>query len=319
MSDRIKEAFDVLVEEMDEPPTWEELRIPQARPGVPRRLTRPAWVAVAAFVAVILFGAVGIFLTNTPEPASVTVPYVRLDWSQHVEMRCEGMEIVDNGGFENALIEIWGPTSDNMIRVDAIAPDGVVETLITEMDEATGRAVQAWATHESASESVFRVSECTNTTGSESVSMADPPFHPRGGSFPQEFVGFPDRNLDGSPLDLAEALSSNTDTQREDSWRGTPVTVYVLAIEGTDEFGTNDRREERWVDLENQRFERYEIELDIELLGDFAWTIETTERSEVSVRTDLFSTDDLIHTRDITGTDGQEGSAVTTTLKRSSG
>lgn len=313
MSDRVKEAFEALIEEMEEPPTWQEVRVPEAQPRPRRQRPRSAWVAAGAFVAVLLFGAAGIFLTNISEPAAITVPYVQLDWSQQVEMRCEGMEIVDNGGFDNATVEIWGPTADNTFRVDATAPNGAVETLIATTNE-SGRTTQAWASYENEAESVFRVSDCSNSTGTGTVAMSQPPFQPRGGSFPQQFVGFPEQLNDGTSFDLAEAFSSSADSHREDTWRGVPVTVYVSSSESTDEYGAIDRVEERWVDLENRRSERWILESDIELLGHFILTIETISRSDETVAQDFFSTDDLTQTRDLTGLEDNDSSTVNTTL-----
>lgn len=314
MSDRVREAFVALLEEMQEPPAWQDIRVHEARPQpVPRRY-RPIWVAAAAFVAVLAFGVVGILLSNT-EPASVTVPYVQLDWSNQVEMRCDGMDIVDNGGFETATIEIWGPNADNVFRVDATAPDGTVETLVARMNE-TGRPVQAWASIEESSESIFRVTECTTSTGtsSESFSMADPPIYPRPGLFPQEFVGFPFRLADGTPVDLDDFLSASFDSQREDAWRGIPVTVFASSRQFEDEFGENDRTEEIWVDLDNRRYERHLIDYDIEALGHFVLTIETVDRSDASVHPDLFSSDGLTLTHDATGAEDTTEPPVNTTL-----
>jgi len=97
MSDRVREAFMALIEEMEDPPTWQDIRVYEARPRPELRRPRSVWVAAAAFIVVLAFGAIGFLLSST-EPASVTVPYVQLDWSNQVQMRCEGMEIVDNGG-----------------------------------------------------------------------------------------------------------------------------------------------------------------------------------------------------------------------------
>lgn len=314
MSDRVRDAFAALLEEMEEPPAWQDMRVHQARPHSAPRRSRPVWVAGAAFVAVLALGVVGILLSNT-EPASVTVPYVQLEWSNQVEMRCEGMEIVDNGGFDSATIEIWGPNADNVFRVDATAPDGTVETVLVRMDE-TGRTVRAWASIERNSESVFRVTECTRSTGnsSESFSMADPPIHPRPGLFPQEFVGFPFRLANGTPVDLDDFLSASFDSQRDDTWRGIPVTVFTSSSQFEDELGENDRTEEIWVDLDNRRYERHLVDHDIESLGHYELTIETVDRSDASVHPDFFSDEGLTLTHDATGADDTANPPVSTTL-----
>lgn len=265
-----------------------------------------AWVAAAVFVGTLVVGGLTWLLTGSSpvteeDPAETMVSYVRLDWSQEVEMRCEGMETVDNSGFDNAVVEIWGPTSDGIFRVDATAPDGTVETLIARMNE-EGQPLQTWASPEDVSDSVFRISECTSRTGnaSRSVSMADPPIHPRPAVFPRGFVGFPFRLLDGTTVDLADLLGRRSDSERIDTWRGVPVTVFITSDEFTDEYGLNERVEEVWVDLEHRRYERYLLDYNIEKLGHLMLTIETEERSSPTVDQDFFSTDGLTLTHDTT-------------------
>lgn len=80
-----------------------------------------------------------------------------------MEMSCQGMDIEDNGGFDSATIEMWGPTSDNLYRLDATAPDGTVERQILETD-ADGRPVRGWYFApfiDSEEETVFRVTDCS--------------------------------------------------------------------------------------------------------------------------------------------------------------
>lgn len=62
MSDRVRDAFQVLIEQMEEPPTWEEVRVPVARPADFRPNRRPALAFAAAVAAVIAIGVLAVTL-----------------------------------------------------------------------------------------------------------------------------------------------------------------------------------------------------------------------------------------------------------------
>lgn len=64
MSDRVRDAFDVLIEQMEEPPTWEEVRVPVARPADVRPKRRPALAFAAAVATVIAIGVLAVTLLH---------------------------------------------------------------------------------------------------------------------------------------------------------------------------------------------------------------------------------------------------------------
>jgi hypothetical protein len=66
MSDRVRDAFEVLMERMEEPPTWEEVRVPVARPADAHRKRHPALAFVAAAAAVIVIGVLAVTLLKRP-------------------------------------------------------------------------------------------------------------------------------------------------------------------------------------------------------------------------------------------------------------
>lgn len=66
MSDRVRDAFEALIERMEDPPTWEDVSVPAARPREVRRKRRPTLVAVSALVAVIVLGVLTVTLPSQP-------------------------------------------------------------------------------------------------------------------------------------------------------------------------------------------------------------------------------------------------------------
>lgn len=73
MSDRVRDAFGVLMERMEDPPSWEEVRVPVARPEKPR--SRRPFVAMAAAVVVVL--VVGVLAVNLlRRPVAYQLPTV---------------------------------------------------------------------------------------------------------------------------------------------------------------------------------------------------------------------------------------------------
>lgn len=318
MSDRLKDAFEDLIEQMEEPPAWEEITTHQLRPASP---TRPArrWMAFAAGVAAVaVIGLLSALLAGEGRLAADTIPYVRIDWTQEVELRCQGMDIEDNGGFDSATIDIWGPTSDNVYRLDATAPDGKVERQIVEIG-ADGRPIRAWYSLpliNSVDETVFRVADCSEAGpgGTSHYSMAQEPLFPMV-LLHQEFIDLPNARAAQveSPSDLEEFLADGFDDQRAGEWRGQPVTVFSRNSSGVDELGSFTRREELWVDLDNLRAERHVSETDSEVLGRLTVTKEVTDRAEISPGDVSFDRDGLHEIFDRSEIEEQEQEAVTTT------
>lgn len=318
MSNRLKDAFEDLIGRMEEPPSWEEITAHQLRPPSPAGPDRRWMAFVAGVAAVAAIGVLGALLAGEGRLAAETVPYVRIDWTQQVEMRCQGMDIEDNGGFDSATIEIWGPTSDNFYRLDATAPDGTVERQTLETD-GDGRPVRGWyfvPLGDAEKESVFRVSHCGPSSGS--YSMAQTPLFPVSNQH-QEFIRYPDTWPADGPTDLAELLAERYDDQRRGEWRGQPVTVFSRASSGVGELGSSIRREELWVDLENRRAERHMIEVDGEVLGRQTLTREVTDRAEVPSGDVSFDPTGLHETFDRSQIEEEERDVVTTTSIASMG
>lgn len=137
MSERYRAGFERIVGDTPEPPKWEQVSAASVQPAgglVTSTPTRRALVAFAAAVAtLVMSGAVVVSVRGGSAPVvGPTVDYTRLSWSNVVELRCLGMQISDNGGFDQATIEIWGPNAQGLLRVDATAPDGWVERLVLE-------------------------------------------------------------------------------------------------------------------------------------------------------------------------------------------
>jgi hypothetical protein len=215
---------------------------------------------------VLVAGGALIALRGGQDPAqAANVEYVKLEWSQHFELRCLGMEIVDNGGFDEAVIEIWGPNSDNLIRMDTTAPDGTITQVIVEPSATIGEQKMWSSSGKRFNEAGYRVSECVedrngNTT---SFSMADPPDFISGSGY-EPWLPVVRRAPDGTLVDLEEIFSRDA-IVRTDVWRGSPVTVYTSERSGTDEMGDFETNSERWYDTDNQRLEKWTIDSDNEI------------------------------------------------------
>ena len=319
MNERFREGFDRLLEEMPKAPNWEEVSAERTTPIAQSPRNRGPLVALAVgLAAVVMVGAVVGFVSGVfPSAGSDdSLDYVRIAWSQDVEMRCVGMEIVDNGGFDQAVIEIWGPNADGLVRVDATAPDGTVERLIAEVSASErGRVWFAHKTAEFEDQTVFHVSDCTlsSSGGSSSYSMADPPVMPFGFSY-DAYLPIPTVLTDGTTLDLG-ALVVTEATSRPDTWRGIRVTVYERSDSQIDELGTQLSTRAIWFDSEAGRFERAVYFTDSEMLGRLDTMIEVVERGTVPVDAVSFSVEGLFLTREApVASTPDEPSAVTSSI-----
>jgi hypothetical protein len=58
--------------------------------------------------------------------------HVRLRFTQDLTLVCEGMETVDNGGFDNFDMDIWIDHSNGFTRLGIVYPDGSTYDLILE-------------------------------------------------------------------------------------------------------------------------------------------------------------------------------------------
>lgn len=284
MSDRLRDGFEDLIENMEAPPSWEEITAHRLRPTATRPPGRRWMALVGGVVAVAAIGLLAGLIGGEEARVAPTIPYVRIQWTQQVEMRCQGMEIEDNGGFDSATIEIWGPTSDNLYRLDATAPDGTLERQILELGP-NNRPIRAWYSLPRIAgqeEAVFRVSACSEDAARShsSYSMADPPLFPMT-FLHEEFVRLPvARTAEGdSPSELDEFLTDRFDERRRDDWRGQTVTVYSRQRSGVNELGSFTETEELWVDLDERRAERHLSEGDSEVLGSLSLTREVIHRA----------------------------------------
>lgn len=300
MNDKYRDGFERLLSDMDAAPSWRQVSTqrvaPTPAPTRAQRQGRGLLVAGAAIVATILvIGAVVLIPGGGLSPvAADTIDYVKLSWSQEVEMRCVDMEIVDNDGFDSATIEIWGPNADGLVRVDVTAPDGTVDRLIadyTPENLTEGRVWRAFAgsaTHRDRM-SAYQITECVEefSGGSNCHILAE-------SSLTADlyhlgfFTAIPDTTLDGAPWDFMADLTDRSNTLRSDQWRGIPVTVFALADIGDDpEIGTVESISEIWLDAATGRYERTTEFHDAERLGTLATKFEVVERATVPALSQL--------------------------------
>lgn len=74
MSERVKDAFEVLMERMEDPPTWDEVRVPIARPPRTDRKQRSILVAAASAVAAVIVGIVALNVLSQPVTYQLPTP-----------------------------------------------------------------------------------------------------------------------------------------------------------------------------------------------------------------------------------------------------
>jgi hypothetical protein len=133
--DRFREVFSRITAETPDAPAFSDLETHQATPAAPMRF-KPWMAATAAAVLVLvvvgLFGLLGGGGPDLAAPDEDTIDYVRLEYSATVNAVCGGGEINDNGGFDQATIEIWGPNSNDLTLMVLTFPDGSTERTIVE-------------------------------------------------------------------------------------------------------------------------------------------------------------------------------------------
>lgn len=229
--DRFKESFRRIVSESPEPPEFSDLELHELTPRP--ALTFKPWMAAvgaAAFV-MILVGAFGLLGGGGPDLASPDddglIDYIKLDYSASVEPVCEGGEIIDNGGFDEAIIEIWGPNSDDLILMVSTFPDGSTERMVVEGDPYQPK--RAWGINPSSfeEETRFMVVSCKTTEESpgtvttKSNHLLDPPYYP--GFLPAEFLG-----PHGDYETWEDAYADPIFVKGAREWRGFEVIEYRL-------------------------------------------------------------------------------------------
>jgi len=319
MDEQFQDGFERMLADMPDGPTWEQVSSHQViTKPVPTR-SRGMLIAAAAFiVTIVVVGAVVLVFDGGPDPvapvAAATVDHVEISWAQNVELRCVGMEKVDNGGYEIAKIEIWGPNTDGFVRVDATAPDGTVERVITTHAPDRGSGRQVWSSPGlDRGDTVFRVAGCSTETpdGSSHYSMSDPPISPSGHRF-GAFISIPTHLPNGSPFNL-EAGQAVGEPIGDDVWRGVPVKVFMNSAAGIDELGAYGSNSEIWVDVIGRRYEVARYLSDHEVLGTVVTSIEAMERGTVPTDSVSFSTEGLNLTLDIPPMSSGDTASVTTT------
>jgi hypothetical protein len=192
--ERFREVFRRITAETPDAPAFSDLETHRAKPATPVRL-KPWMAAVGAAVLVlVVVGAFGLLGGGGPDlaaPDEGTIDYVKLEYSATVNPVCEGGEIIDNGGFDEATIEIWGPNSDDLTLMVATFPDGSMERTITEGDPFDPE--RAWGIDPAVfeEETGFRSVQCSNASsdGIETFGFLNPPYRP--GFVPITFLGPP--------------------------------------------------------------------------------------------------------------------------------
>jgi hypothetical protein len=124
------------------------------------------WMAVAAvFIVMALFspllflnrsqsGSVPGGITSPAVPDDVTLAavgfefanpeHVRLQFTQTLTLSCDGLETIDNGGFDNFTLDLWIDNPGGFTRFSIVYPDGSTYDLIykgppNEWEQAWGR------------------------------------------------------------------------------------------------------------------------------------------------------------------------------------
>lgn len=150
MIDRLHSTFRNLIDNMPEPPTWDEVSSPtigvSGAPVSRRPSSLGIWAAVAAAAVVLVtFASVTLLrLAADRPPADGLSPsgpviiesehsapdYSRLRFTQDLVLFCEGLETVDNGGFDSFVMDIWIDPNAAYARLGVDYPNGSAYDLI---------------------------------------------------------------------------------------------------------------------------------------------------------------------------------------------
>ncbi|MCZ7532792.1 MAG: hypothetical protein M5U23_05220 [Acidimicrobiia bacterium] len=295
----LSEGFERLTADAGQGPEWSQIGAPAfGESKIPERRGGLLVGLAVGVVAVMTVGVVALSQTGGGTPvAEPTIEYVKLAWSQETELACIGMDKQDNGGFDNATIEIWGPNADGLVRIDATAPNGAVERIMFEYSIADGRQGQIWSIPErlGAPYTVFHESACviSEAGASSSYLMAQSPLFGGGSTDLMAFVRVPAIDGVGSPFDAEQWIEAGG-TAEEGDWLGTPVTIYTMSTsKETDVGGRRSSTSTTWFDHAHQRYERVLYETQHETLGTGKWVEEVVGRRTVAESSVSFSTDGL--------------------------
>ncbi|MEZ5176621.1 MAG: hypothetical protein R2823_10550 [Acidimicrobiia bacterium] len=307
----LSEGFERLTADAGDGPDWSELGAPAF--GTSKTPGRRGGLLVGLAVGVVIVMTVGVVALSrtgggTPVAASA-IEYVKLAWSQEAELACVGMDTHDNGGFDDATIEMWGPNADGLVRIDATAPDGMVERILLEYSVEEGRSEPLGTSHEGVgrSDTVFHVSACvtSDADGTDSYSVAQSPMAHQGADL-MAFVRVPSVDSVGSPFDAKQWLELGGASE-DGEWLGTPVTIYTMSTTEDTELGGQTRRTSTtWFDPLRTRYERVFHDSRSETLGSVKWVVEVVERKTVAESSVSFSAEELF-------TNGEKPSTPTST------
>jgi hypothetical protein len=224
--DRFREAFRRITAQTPDEPSFTDLDTQRLTPP-PERSVKPWMVAIGTAVLVmVVVGAFGLLGGGGPDLAvpddDGMIDYIKLEYKAGVEPVCEGGEIVDNGGFDEATIEIWGPNEDEITLMVSTFPDGSTERTVMEGDPLNPE--RSWVNDPDSypNNTRYRVVRCDGTDLDETPllsGLAEPTF---GAPIPVFFV---------TPLVGTWAEMFPQAGARPEVWDGINVILYPIRYE----------------------------------------------------------------------------------------
>jgi hypothetical protein len=240
----------------------------------------------AAALVLVVVGAFGLLGGGGPDlaaPDGATIDYVKLEYTSTINPVCEGGEIIDNGGFDEATIEIWGPNSDDLTLMVATFPDGSTERMMVEGDP--GNPDYIWVEgnpEDYPSNTKLRVVQCAGVVGSPGLldafspgsAGAIVPFHML--APPSGFEGFAESFI---------PEQAPTPTQ----WNGNAVLLYEFRRD--EEAGSNAI--DLYVTEDDSRVLRFHAEQSLPGVGDAVVDYSVVEEDEVPADSVSFAKSEL--------------------------
>jgi len=282
--DRFKEIFRRLTSETPNPPAFSDLETHRATPAAPI-LFKP-WMAAAGAAALVLVvvGAFGLLGGGGPDlaaPDESTIDYIKLEYSATVNPVCEGGEIIDNGGFDQATIEIWGPNSDDLTLIVATFPDGSKERTVIE--GALENPIRGWGRDptEYPHDTSFRVIGCEGTDSDELPLLEGFNLPDRGTIPPSWFLSPPGGEGTWSDV-FGEAVATE--------FNGTSALLYELRNETDDAVRAMDL----YVTEDNKALLRHYTRTTYRGIGSAVTDVKVVEKSRVPADSVSFDTSGLV-------------------------
>jgi hypothetical protein len=258
----------------------------------------------AAALVLVVVGAFGLLGGGGPDlaaPDGATIDYVKLEYTSTINPVCEGGEIIDNGGFDEATIEIWGPNSDDLTLMVATFPDGSTERMMVEGDP--GNPDYIWVEgnpEDYPSNTKLRVVQCAGVVGSPGLLDAFSPGS-AGAIVPFHMLG-PPPGFEG----FAESFipeQAPTPTQ----WNGNAVLLYEFRRD--EEAGSNAI--DLYVTEDDRRALRFHAEQSLPGVGDAVVDYSVVEEDVVPADTVSFLKSGLTAIAQVFGDLGAEDCPVT--------